>query len=87
MFLDSLPINYTTLKLATYLEEELGNTKYHHQESGIPNTRFVLVLLDYGSRTTKRYPSISNNLSGDNNKHLLFLLRFLKINFYELVQT
>jgi hypothetical protein len=48
IFLESFPIHYTTLKLATYLEEALGNTKYHHQDSGIPNTRFVLVFLENG---------------------------------------
>jgi hypothetical protein len=58
IFLESLPINYTTLKLATYLEEALGNTKYHHQDRGIPNARFMSDLLDHGSRTNERDPSI-----------------------------
>jgi hypothetical protein len=53
-----LPIYYTTLKLATYLEEALGNTKYHHQDSVIPNTGFMLVFLEHGSRTNGRDPSI-----------------------------
>jgi hypothetical protein len=38
VFPTSLPINYTTLKFATYLEEALGNKKYHHLGSGIPKT-------------------------------------------------
>jgi hypothetical protein len=63
IFPESLPMNYTTLKLATYLEEALGNTKYHHQDSGIPDTIFMAVLLDHGSRTNKRDPSIFYNLS------------------------
>jgi hypothetical protein len=46
IFPKRLPINYTTLKLATYLEEALGITKYHHLGSGIPNTRLMSVLLD-----------------------------------------
>jgi hypothetical protein len=37
-FLDSLPISYTILKQATFLEVAFGNTKYHHQDGGIPNT-------------------------------------------------
>jgi hypothetical protein len=51
--------------LVAYLEVALGNTKYHHQDSGIPNTGFMLVLLDNGSRTNERDPSIYNNLSGE----------------------
>jgi hypothetical protein len=47
IFPESLPINYTTFKLATYLEEALGNTKYHHLGSGIPNTRFMSFLSDH----------------------------------------
>jgi hypothetical protein len=58
IFHESLPINYTTLKLATYLEEALGNKKYHHHDSGIPNTGLMLDLLDHGSRTNERDPSI-----------------------------
>jgi hypothetical protein len=64
-FPESLLINSTTLKLATYLEVALGTTKYHHQDSGIPNTRCMLVLLDRGSRTRERDTSINNNISGD----------------------
>jgi hypothetical protein len=44
---ESLPINCTTLELATYLEEALGNTKYDHQDHGISVTRFMSVLLDH----------------------------------------
>jgi hypothetical protein len=55
-FPDSLRINYTTLKLATYLEVALGITQYHHQDGGIPNTGITLILLDYGSRTDGRDP-------------------------------
>jgi hypothetical protein len=65
IFTESLPINYTTLKLATYLEEALGNTKYRHQDSGIPNTRFMLVLLYHGSRKTSGDPYIFYKLSGE----------------------
>jgi hypothetical protein len=52
----------TTLKLATDLEDALGETKYHHLHSGIPNTVFMLFLLDRGSRTNDRDPSIVYNL-------------------------
>jgi hypothetical protein len=52
-FPESLPMNYTTLKLAIDLEVALGNKKYHHLGSGIPNTRVMSVLLDHGSRTTE----------------------------------
>jgi hypothetical protein len=62
-FLDSLAINYTTLELATYLEESLGITKYHHQENGIPIKIFMSVLSDHGSRTNERDPSIFHKLS------------------------
>jgi hypothetical protein len=58
IFLESLPINYTTLKLASNLEEALVNNKYHHLGSGIPSTRFMSVLLDHGSRKNERDPSI-----------------------------
>jgi hypothetical protein len=64
-FPESLLINSTTFKLATYLEEALGNTKCHHQDSGIPNTGFMLVLLDRGSRTNERDQSMFYNLSGE----------------------
>jgi hypothetical protein len=47
-FPDSLPINYTTFKLATYLEVAFENTNYHHQDGGIPNIEIALVLLDHG---------------------------------------
>jgi hypothetical protein len=63
IFLESLPINYTALKLATYLEDALGNKKYHHLDSGIPNTRLMLVLLVHGSRKNETDPSISYSLS------------------------
>jgi hypothetical protein len=63
IFPESLPINYTTLKLPTDLEEILGNTKKHHLGSGIPNTGLMLVLLDHGSRTNKRDPYICYTLS------------------------
>jgi hypothetical protein len=52
-FPESLPINNITLKLATYLEEALGNKKYHHLCSGISNTGLISVLIDHGSRTNK----------------------------------
>jgi hypothetical protein len=65
IFPETLPINYTTLKLATYLEVALGNTKYHHQDSGIPNTGFMLILLYHGSRTSERDPYMYNNISGE----------------------
>jgi hypothetical protein len=32
----------------------LGNTKYHHQDGGIPNIRFKFFLFDHGSRTDER---------------------------------
>jgi hypothetical protein len=51
--------------LTTYLEEALGNKKYHHLGSGIPNTRLMSVLLDHGSRTNERDLNILNNLSGE----------------------
>jgi hypothetical protein len=62
IFPESLPINYTTFKLATYLEEALGNTNYHHLGSGIAPTRFILVFLDHCSRKNERDPSIFYNL-------------------------
>jgi hypothetical protein len=65
IFPESLTINYTTLKLATYLEEALGNNRYHHLGSGIPNTIFMSVLLDHESRKNERDPSIFYNLSGE----------------------
>jgi hypothetical protein len=58
-----LPINYTTLKKATHLKLALGNTKYHHQDGGIPNTEITLVLLDHGWITDDRDPSILYKLS------------------------
>jgi hypothetical protein len=58
IFLERLPINYTTLKLATYLEDALGNKKYHHLGSGIPNTRLISILFDHGSMTNETDPSI-----------------------------
>jgi hypothetical protein len=51
------------LSFSASLEVALGNTKYHHQDSGIPNTGFMLVLLDHGSRTNERDPSIFYNFS------------------------
>jgi hypothetical protein len=48
-FPDSLPINYTTLQLATYLEVARESTTYNHQDGGIPNKGTGLVLLDHGS--------------------------------------
>jgi hypothetical protein len=35
-------------EVGTDLEEILGSTRYHHLDSGIPNTGFILVLLDHG---------------------------------------
>jgi hypothetical protein len=57
IFPDISPINDTTLKLATYPEGALGDTKYHHLGSEIPNTIFMWVLLDHGSRNNERDPS------------------------------
>jgi hypothetical protein len=51
-------MNYTTLKLPPYIEEALVNDKYHHLGSGIISTRFMSVLLDHGSKTNERDPSI-----------------------------
>jgi hypothetical protein len=62
-FPKGLPINNTTLKLATYLEEGVGNKKYHHWDSGNENTRFMLVFLDHCARTNERYRSIFYNIS------------------------
>jgi hypothetical protein len=56
-------MNNTILKLATDLEDILGNMKYHHQDSGISKTVFMLVLLDHDSMTSERDPSILYNLS------------------------
>jgi hypothetical protein len=56
-------MNYTTLKLATYLEEALGNKKYHHLGGGIPNTRLMSVLFDHGSSKNERDASFFYNLS------------------------
>jgi hypothetical protein len=64
IFTECLPINYTTLKLATYLQEALGITAYHHQNHSIPNTRFMSDLLDHGSSTNERNPSIVYSLYG-----------------------
>jgi hypothetical protein len=55
-------MHYTTLKLATDLEDILGNTKYHHQDSDIPNTGFILVFFYDDSRTNERDPAILYNL-------------------------
>jgi hypothetical protein len=49
--------------LVTDLKEILGNTKYHHQCGGIPETGFMLVLLDHGSMTNERDQSSFYNLS------------------------
>jgi hypothetical protein len=62
-FPDSLPMNYTTLKLTTYLEVARGNTKYNHQDGGITNIGIGLVLLDHGSMVDKSDHSFLNNLS------------------------
>jgi hypothetical protein len=48
-----------------YVEETLEITKYHHQDSGIPSTRLMPVLLNHGSITNERDPSIFHNLSGE----------------------
>jgi hypothetical protein len=48
------------LSFSASLDVALGNMKYHHQESGIPNTGFMLVLLDHGSRKNERDTSIYN---------------------------
>jgi hypothetical protein len=58
IFPDNLPMNCNTLELATYLEEALGITKYHHQDNDISNIRFMSVLLDHGSGTNERDTSI-----------------------------
>jgi hypothetical protein len=47
------------------LEVALGNTRYYHHDSYIPDTGFMLVLLDHGPRTNERDPSILYNLSRD----------------------
>jgi hypothetical protein len=47
-FKENFPMNYTTLKLATDLEDAKENTKHHRHDSGIPNTGLLLVLLDHG---------------------------------------
>jgi hypothetical protein len=60
----SLPINDTTSNLATYLEVELGSTKYHHQDGGIPNTVTRFLLLNHGSMVDERDPSILYKLPG-----------------------
>jgi hypothetical protein len=60
-----LPINNITLKLVTYLEEALGNKKYHHLGSGIRNTGLMLVLVDNCSRTYERDPNMFYKLSVD----------------------
>jgi hypothetical protein len=62
-FPDNLPIKSTTLKLANYLEVALGSTTYHHQDGGIPNTVFRLLLLDHGTMVDERDPSIFINLT------------------------
>jgi hypothetical protein len=51
-----LPINYTTLKQATYIEVAFGATKYHQYDGGIPKTEIMLLLLDHGLRTDERDP-------------------------------
>jgi hypothetical protein len=65
IFPERLPINYTTLKLATYLEDTLGNKKYHHLVSGIPNTGLISILFDHGSRINEMDASIFYNLYGE----------------------
>jgi hypothetical protein len=62
--LSEFSIIYTTLKLAAYQEKALGNTKYNNQDSGIPQTGFILVRLDHGSRTSESDPSVFYNLPG-----------------------
>jgi hypothetical protein len=57
LFTDSLPMNYTTSNLATYLEVVSGRTLYHHQDGYIPNKGIRLVLLDHGSMVDERDPS------------------------------
>jgi hypothetical protein len=57
-------MNYTTLKLSTYLEVALGKTKYHHQDRGITNMGSTLILLDHGSMTDERDLSTFYKLSG-----------------------
>jgi hypothetical protein len=74
-FPESLPINYTTLKLATYLEEALGNKKNHHLGSGIPNKGLMLVLVDHGSSINERDPNIHFNLS----KEFAHKLHYFKV--------
>jgi hypothetical protein len=62
-FPDSLPINYTTLKLATYLEVAKESTTYNHQDSGIQNTGIRLVLLYHGSMVDESDPSIFEKIT------------------------
>jgi hypothetical protein len=60
-----LPINYTTLKFGHLSRSSIfGNTKYQHQDSGIPNTHITWLILNHGSMTDERYPSIFNKLFG-----------------------
>jgi hypothetical protein len=43
---------------------ELGSSKYHHQDGGIPNAAVRLFLLDHGSMVNERDTSIFLNLAG-----------------------
>jgi hypothetical protein len=63
-FQESLPTNHATLKSVAYLEVAFENTKYHHQDGGIPNIGTTLVLLDHVSRTDERDQYILYKLSG-----------------------
>jgi hypothetical protein len=69
----SLPINYTTSNLDTYLEVALGSSKYHHQDGGIPETGIRWVLLDHGSMVNERDQSIFYNLSWQFSHELHYL--------------
>jgi hypothetical protein len=51
------------LSFSASLKVALGSTKYHHQDSGIPNIEITSILLDHGSRTDGGYPYTFSTLS------------------------
>jgi hypothetical protein len=63
LFLNSLTINHTTSRLASYLEVILGRTKYHHQDGDIANIQFMWLLLDHGWMVDERDTSIFYTIS------------------------
>jgi hypothetical protein len=72
-FPDSLPINYITLKLASYLEVALGITKCHHQNGGITNTGTTWLLFNHESVTDERDPSTIYTLYGQYGHQLHYI--------------